>query len=266
MNSDDKIKSSVTVMVVGFERNASFTVPHLMVNLSNAVEEAGYRLNQMLVVVTYSSKKPRIKQAIHQILENRGISTRNLGIFLYETRELEDDDSHIYRLASRNGNPYPKRPTSLWNTVHFLNLLRIANSHAGRESDYILFCRSDLLLLDKARLMKDLSQRTSVDFRLPKWHRWGGHNDRIAFFSYHARHLYLNRIEKSVEYLSKGHKLHGERFLAYCLRNQRVSTTLSPRLLRTRSSQVIVMEDFNATSINSPLKTIALAFRGKFRL
>lgn len=256
---------TVTVVIAGFARNSTFTVPHLVTNLSQAVKKAGYRLSQVLVVLTADFENSLIRETESLTLSSSGLSADVLNIKLIDVNDLALSDSILYDLAARNGNPYPKSPHSLKNTVHFLNVLNLVSSLLKQVSDYTLFCRSDLLLLDTAQLAVDLRRQHSATFVLPKWHRWGGHNDRIAFFKSGGSNRYLNRVREATAYLNDGKRLHGERFLAHCLRGEEVSQSLSSRLLRTRENLVVVSEDFSAPSVFRNTKNKIKKFTERLR-
>ena len=265
MATDPEFAPSVTVVIAGFARNSTFTVPHLVTNLSHAVKEAGYRLRQVLVVLTADFENSLIRETASLALKSSELSADVLNVNLIDVNDLAMSDSILYDLAARNGNPYPKSPHSLKNTVHFLNVLGLSINFLKKGSDYILFCRSDLLLLDPARLAAELGRPHAATFVLPKWHRWGGYNDRIAFFKYGGSNLYLNRVKKATAYLSAGSNLHGERFLAHCLSEEEVSNSLSSRLLRTRDNLMIVSEDFSAPTVIRHTQTKIRKFTERLR-
>ncbi|MFL5256129.1 MAG: hypothetical protein ACJ8AI_25190 [Rhodopila sp.] len=86
-----------------------------------------------------------------------------------------------------------------------------------RADDIVLLLRPDLLYRDRLDCLRDLKLLSDGrgDLIVPAWQPWGGLNDRFAFCSVRAAHIYATRGRLLTTSCQDMRAVHAEQFLRY---------------------------------------------------
>jgi hypothetical protein len=159
--------------------------------------------------------------------------------------------------AKIHSDYYENSWISVRNALHQLVSLRnvaklFSESLLGRF-DYFLFARPDLIYLDEIRLAELISRfEGDGNIALPRWHGWGGLNDRVAFADATAARHYLGRLDLVQEYCVE-RQFHPESLLAYALAKGACKVCDLPvRARRVRAHGEIADENFTDAVVDLP--------------
>lgn len=187
---------------------------------------------------------------------------KNEWKLLYPFRHAIDDNDLIDQMIVTpllpqlldHGDPWKEPPpfVSLRNLVKQLySLRRVTELWRNHKADYrvVLYLRpdvwffNDLNMTDLAEALAQSSSPSSlISHRfvyVPRFHSWGGVNDRFAFGPPEVMQLYGSRYDKALNY-SKVHPLHPETFLRDLLNARNVSIRPTNILFeRVRSNGIL---------------------------
>jgi hypothetical protein len=187
---------------------------------------------------------------------------KNEWKLLYPSKHAIDDNDVIERIVVTpllpqlldHGDPWKEPPpfASLRNLIKQLySLKKVTELWKNRAADYqlVLYLRPDVWFfndLNMTDLTEALTQSSSPSpmssrrfLYVPRFHSWGGVNDRFAFGPPEVMRLYGSRYDKALNY-SKVHPLHPETFLRDLLNARNVSTRPTNILFeRVRSNGIL---------------------------
>jgi hypothetical protein len=172
-------------------------------------------------------------------------------------RQLDDDIAGPLAAAQRQIDDYQNNWISVRNALHQLLSLRRAWDMCAdviqQRFDAFLFVRPDLIYLEPIRLEQILATFSgSGNVALPRWHCYGGFNDRFALADAVAAEHYAKRLSLVEEYCTRL-PFHPENLLTYALSkgNCRVCE-LPVRARRVRANDRPQEEDFSQLVIDMP--------------
>jgi len=158
------------------------------------------------------------------------------------------------------GDYYNDEFKSVKNLVHQLHSLKTVTTQIEEyQPDAVIFARPDLLYHDRmpAWMIKSAARHPDRCF-LAHWQWWGGYNDRFAICGKKAFRHYGKRIDRILDYCSKGPQpLHAERLLRETLRSSGVGLRQLPvRASRVRLGDVVKEENFDARRTVGPRRLL----------
>lgn len=233
---------SIQVVVVGYPRAPSLSLPTLYLSLKAAAASLGDVVGFEYHLIHDSRNFTDIQRAIDYIgtLEGPPLSftlhedsSENLGTLLEEN------------LAHSLPNPYSGRP--MQSVSNHIRLLKVMQSVKHRcVSDIIIFVRADMVPVGDINLSQyKTSSRENI--LTPAWHKWGGVNDRFAILPNAYADHYLSRFSSVPTKLSRGEQIHGEEHLYQSLIGTPLRQCVTAKFARTTSSHSLREEDFEAT-------------------
>lgn len=127
------------------------------------------------------------------------------------------------------------------------------------DADWILFLRPDLLYLDPLPLAGLIAAMDAgaYEMAVPRWHCWGGLNDRFALCNAYAAEAYATRGRHVAASAAETGGLHPESLLAYAARQAGLRVApLDVRAVRIRadgSAAARDMAEFGLAGTENPL-------------
>lgn len=243
------IKYRILIIFFGITRSLKWTIESIRGKLLEPSLNAGFKLS---VVASFSEP---------HLINNARSGETNQKPDLEEFRLLEPDLSILTKQnddlirrelqsAQSSIDRFDDGWSSVRNSMHSLASIQrgwqAAKTVWGDGFDYCLFARPDLKYLDELDLLTLIQRMQSVgSIALPRWHSWGGFNDRIAFCDPISADVYANRFGLISEYC-RTNSYHPETFLRHVLQAQGVRVCDLPlRAQRVRAQGRLHDEDFS---------------------
>lgn len=234
----------VVLVLVGYARRLDLTVPAILRELS----EARASLKIVACVSVLSSPNPRglstIKKSIEEFANAQNATS---DVQVYEEAKVEKASKAVLDAVRTAGDPWPLTlGRSLSNHVHFLKLSELAYEQLKTTglSNPVLFIRADMLP-SHAVFQQDDWDIGDSEVRTPRWHSWGGLNDRIALLGKNTVEPYMCRIKSAEDFASLGIPLHAETFLLFSVLRFDWRRHIDVKFVRVRANS-IVEEDWSA--------------------
>lgn len=117
--------------------------------------------------------------------------------------------------------------------------------HVG-DADWVLFLRPDLFYLDAFPVTATVAamDEGAYEMAVPRWHCWGGLNDRFALCNAYAAEAYATRGKHLAASAAETVGLHPESLLAYAARQAELRVApLDLRAVRIRADGSAVTRD-----------------------
>ena len=171
-------------------------------------------------------------------------------VLIFSAYETDLQTELLFQRAMKNGDPWPvSGGRSLRNFLGLLYLEHRSVQLVDFEADLLMVVRADLELQEEFSISKYADEALRGTFVVPRWHAFGGVNDRLALLSPPSSRVYLDRWLLVDDYLDLGRPLHAETFLAWSLRDHRVDSVIEERVSRLRvgvlSGSNRLREDFS---------------------
>tara|TARA_A100001015_G_scaffold310178_1_gene411046 strand:+ start:384 stop:1229 length:846 start_codon:yes stop_codon:yes gene_type:complete len=138
--------------------------------------------------------------------------------YFRETNQNDFDKTYnweknsIYGLVRDNYNLYQNAIRQIYSVDQVTKMWQEKNINY----DYYIYVRPDLLYAKELDLDLILETMNKDILLTPKWHKWGGLNDRIYMSNKNIIKNFGNRIKHVDEYVSKNKiKYHPEKFMKY---------------------------------------------------
>jgi hypothetical protein len=250
--------SRVAICFFGLMRSLHYTKQSLHAHVFDILDQHGIAYDIYLHTYNMNSLSNARSREYNVSLN------KNEWKLLYPSKHVIDDNDEIEWTVVNpllpqlldHGDPWKERLPypSLRNLIKQLySLKRVTELWRNRTADYqiVLYLRPDVWFfndlnmtdLTNALTQSSFPSSSSLNSRrfiyVPRFHSWGGVNDRFAFGPPEVMRLYGSRYDKALNY-SKAHPLHPETFLRDLLGARNVSTRHTDILFeRVRSNGVL---------------------------
>lgn len=210
----------IIVGYFGITRSLKFTVDSIRSNLIEPLERIGvpvfqvahFNLPERISNPRSGEIDIRVDPDEHKLLD--------LDHVLIEPQNDSLIKDHLH-IAKNFPDLFDDGYRSITNLCHQLRSLErlwsLICSLEVKNTDVIIFFRADLLILDQLDVWQDVIPvfNGSVDLIVPRWHAWGGLNDRLAICSVKAAYHYATRNIWISQACASTGALHAETLLAY---------------------------------------------------
>jgi hypothetical protein len=246
----------VAIVFFGLPRSVPITIESIRRNIYSCNADSEIKLFTIASVnVVKKIRNPRTRE--------RNVRINNPDIFLlnanYYILQMQYDFviKNALKIIKLRGDYFSNSWISVRNSLHQLISLHnatelISESFLG-NFEYFLFARPDLIYLDEIRFAELVSRfQGDGNIALPRWHGWGGLNDRVAFADATAARHYLGRLNLVQEYCAE-RQFHPESLLAYALAKGGCKVCDLPvRARRVRAHGEIADENFTDAVVDLP--------------
>ena len=255
----------VGVIFFGLPRATGVTLPSIQRYIFDALKEYSVFVESCLTIQD-SVNNPRSNELCALDQSNYDFfKTKPHQLFL--PNELLDANLH-HRLLLL-GDAWQDNGQSLKNLLMQLHSLKLAYLKIKQnECDVYLFVRPDLLIHEYIPIKEFIEQYAHKKAAMvPSWQWFGGLNDRFAVVSAKAADAYGLRYDQMLSYcLANKKPLHGESFIADCLKNnQTIIKTCRTKMSRVRASGEIKSEQFSNIMGKRGFKNVLFAIFSQVR-
>ena len=256
----------VGVIFFGLPRATAVTLPSIQQYVFDELKEYSVFVESCLTIQD-SVNNPRSNELC-------ALDKSNYDFFKTKPHQLllpnELLDANLHRQLLQLGDAWQDNGQSLKNLLMQLHSIKLAYLKAKQnECNVYLFIRPDLLIHDYIPIKEFIQQYAHKKAAMvPSWQWFGGLNDRFSVVSAQAADAYGLRYDQILNYcLANKQPLHGESFIADCLKNnQTIIKTCRTKMSRIRASGEIKSEQFSNIMGKRGFKNVLFAIFSQVRL
>jgi len=258
---------SVAVVFFGVARATSVCIASIRKNIFEHLSSNGYHVYTIASLNDVANiNNPRTGE-ISQPLDSLDPLLLNADMYVTVKQNGPDIQEHLNQ-AKQHRDIYDNNWISVENAIWALMSLKRAwialRELTSNSFDYYVFARPDMEYLDPLNIPDIVAGfHGENNIAVPRWHSYGGFNDRIAIADKTAAEIYSSRIDSLIEYSQK-YTFHPETFLGHVLasRNTKVCG-IDARAKRVRANKSVQYEDFSLSHLHLPsIPNPVIAHRG----
>ncbi len=215
----NKRKYKIAICFWGILRSVKYTYQNIIKNIYRPL--ISYNCELTVFIHTYSIDDVYTNERANDkpIKLNTEEDIKLLNPNFYKIDRQEDFDKSInYELYKKKGDPWNNNFQTFTNLIRALNSLNqlkiLIENNKNEEFDAYFVIRPDVIfdtIISEKLLLNSIILKQNKLF-IPKFHSWGGCNDRMTIGKWNSIKIYLSRFIYALEY-SLTKTLHSEIFL-----------------------------------------------------
>jgi len=233
-------------------RSLDYTIKSINENIFNVLSDNNIKADLFVhdMLVTHF-KSTRAND--NAIIKNKSelLNSLNCNRLFYDStiqttfdNNFDWDKTNKYGYMENNLNTHKNAIRQLYSVKKVTQMWEKKNN----SYDLYIYLRPDLLYINTLNLKRIIDTLLFTDYLgTPRWHKWGGINDRIYMGNKNIINKFGNRLDFVEDYINKKKKYyHPEKFMKYILSENNIkSIPIDLKGKRVRANGYIVNENFN---------------------